>query len=206
MDEEKEKESCGCGEHCTCGDDCQCTPENKCCDECTCGEHECKCHDDDKCECENCHCDDNEAECGCGSNCDCHEKNYLADLQRVQAEFDNYRKRMITALGESRQDGFMDAIEQFLPALDSFKMATDMITDKNTLMGIKFIEKGILDTLAKMGVEEINATGKFDPVYHQAVDTDSSADVESGHIVKELFKGFTYKGKVIRYSQVVVKK
>ena len=81
-----------------------------------------------------------------------------------------------------------------------------MITDKNTLMGIKFIEKGILDTLAKMGVEEIDATGKFDPVYHQAVDTDSSADVESGYIVKEMFKGFTYKGKVIRYSQVVVKK
>ena len=206
MSENIEKEFCGCGEHCTCGDDCHCTPENKCCDECTCGEHECHCHEDNECECENCHCDDNETECGCGSNCDCHEKNYLADLQRVQAEFDNYRKRMITALGESRQDGFMDAIEQFLPALDSFKMATDMITDKNTLMGIKFIEKGILDTLSKMGVEEINATGKFDPVYHQAVDTDSSADVESGYIVKEMFKGFTYKGKVIRYSQVVVKK
>ena len=191
-----EEESCGCSGECNCSDDCQCTEDNKCSEECTCDKH----------ECENCHCDDNEAECECGSDCDCHEKNYLADLQRVQAEFDNYRKRMVTALGDARQDGFMDAIEQFLPALDSFKMATDMITDKNTLMGIKFIEKGILDTLAKMGVEQIDATGEFNPELHQAVDTDNTADVETGYIVKEMFKGFTYKGKVIRYSQVVVKK
>ncbi len=141
-------------------------------------------------------------ECACG----CGEPNYLNDLLRVQAEFDNYRKRMQTALGDARQDGFMDAITQFLPALDSFKMATDMITDKNTLMGIKFIEKGILDTLSKMGVDVIDATGKFDPNFHQAIDTDSTADVESGYIVKEAYKGFTYKGKVIRYSQVIVKK
>lgn len=134
------------------------------------------------------------------------ETNYLNDLLRVQAEFDNYRKRMVTALGDARQDGFMDAITQFLPALDSFKMAADMITDKNTLMGIKFIEKGILDTLSKMGVDVIDATGKFDPNLHQAIDTDSTADVESGYIVKEAYKGFTYKGKVIRYSQVIVKK
>ena len=134
------------------------------------------------------------------------ENNYLNDLLRVQAEFDNYRKLMQTALIDARQDGFIDEIEQFLPALDSFKMATDMITDKNTLMGIKFIEKGILDTLSKMGVDVIDANGKFNPELHQAIDTDNTADVESGMIVKEAYKGFTYKGKVIRYSQVIVKK
>ena len=133
-------------------------------------------------------------------------QNYLNDLLRLQAEFDNYRKRMQTALTDARQDGFIDAIEQFLPALDSFKMATDMITDKNTLMGIKFIEKGILDTLSKMGVEIIDTSGKFNPELHQAIDTDTSADVEPGMIVKEAYKGFTYKGKVIRYAQVIVRK
>ena len=134
------------------------------------------------------------------------EQDYLKDLLRVQAEFDNYRKRMSSALLEARKDGFMDAIEQFLPAIDSFKMATDMITDKNTLMGIKFIEKGILDTLSKMGVEAIEASGEFNPDLHQAIDTDDTAEVESGMIVKEAYKGFTYKGKVIRYSQVIVNK
>lgn len=182
--DEESKCKCGCGEDLedSCG----------CCGECDCGE-DCHCTEDNKCN-ENC-------TCGCGE-----KKDYLNDLLRVQAEFDNYRKRMQSSLLDARQDGFIDAIEQFLPALDSFKMATDMITDKNTLMGIKFIEKGILDTLSKMGVEAIDASGEFNPEFHQAVDTDDSAEVESGHIVKEMFKGFTYKGKVIRYSQVIVKK
>lgn len=190
-EEEIEKCKCGCGEDL----DREC-----CCEEdCTCGKNDHECHCGDECQCgEDCRCSE---ECACGE-----KKDYLADLLRVQAEFDNYRKRMQSALGDARQDGFMDAIEQFLPALDSFKMATNMITDKNTLMGIKFIEKGILDTLSKMGVEEISADGMFDPTLHQAIDTDSSADVESGMIVKEAYKGFTYKGKVIRYSQVIVKK
>lgn len=183
-------------------------------------ENETDCNCEKNCNCdENCDCEkdeDSEKKCesskedNCGENCRCQnrleQKNYLDDLMRLQAEFDNYRKRMQTALSDARQDGFIDAIEQFIPALDSFKMATDMITDKNTLMGIKFIEKGILDTLNKMGVEEIDATGKFNPELHQAIDTDDSADVESGTITKVAYRGFTYKGKVIRHAQVVVKK
>lgn len=177
-------------------------------------ENETDCNCDENCDCEKD--EDSEKKCesskedNCGENCRCQnrleQKNYLDDLMRLQAEFDNYRKRMQSALSDARQDGFIDAIEQFVPALDSFKMATDMITDKNTLMGIKFIEKGILDTLNKMGVEEIDATGKFNPELHQAIDTDDSADVESGTITKVAYRGFTYKGKVIRYAQVVVKK
>ena len=194
--EDIDEKSCGCSGECDCGENCNCTPENKCNENCTCGE-ECKCG-------ENCECGE---ECECETECKSSEnKDYLKDLLRVQAEFDNYRKRMTTALGDARNDGFIDAICQFLPALDSFKMATDMITDKNTLMGIKFIEKGILDTLSKMGVEEIDTTGKFNPELHQAIDTEDNSDKESGDIVKVASKGFTYKGKVIRYSQVIVKK
>ena len=190
--EDLEEENCKCNHDCDCGEDCNCTPENKCNENCTCGEeHDCECDED----------------CGCEHVCHCEEnKEYLKDMLRIQAEFDNYRKRMTTALGEARQDGFMDAIIQFLPAIDSFKMATEYITDKNTLMGIKFIEKGILDTLSKMGVEEIDTTGKFNPELHQAIDVEDAQDFESGDIVKVASKGFTYKGKVIRYSQVIVKK
>ena len=187
--EDLEEENCKCSHDCDCGENCKCTEDDKCNPDCNCGDH-CKCEDD--CECEDCKCEE--------------KQDYLKDLLRVQAEFDNYRKRMTTALGDARQDGFMEAIEKFLPAIDSFKMATEYITDKNTLMGIKFIEKGILDTLSKMGVEAIDATGEFNPDLHQAIDTDTTADVESGMIVKEAYKGFTYKGKVIRYSQVIVKK
>ena len=193
--EKEEQTSCCCDENCTCGENCNCTADNKCNPNCTCGEER---NLNEECECgENCGCDH---ECKCEEN-----KEYLKDLLRIQAEFDNYRKRMTSALGDARQDGFMDAICQFLPALDSFKMATDMITDKNTLMGIKFIEKGILDTLAKMGVEEIDTTGKFNPELHQAIDAENDENYESGDIIKVATKGFTYKGKVIRYRQVIVK-
>lgn len=181
------KKDCGCEGHCDCGENCDCEKDSD-------NEMECKCSKEN----------DGDGKCKCQNQAE--QKNYLDDLLRLQAEFDNYRKRMQTALSDARQDGFIDAIEQFIPALDSFKMATDMITDKNTLMGIKFIEKGILDTLNKMGVEEIDATGKFNPELHQAIDTDDSADVESGTITKVAYRGFTYKGKVIRHAQVVVKK
>lgn len=191
--EDLEEKNCTCSSECECGEDCHCTEDNKCNQECTCGQ--------------DCHCNDECANSCCDHECHCEEnKEYLKDMLRIQAEFDNYRKRMTTALGDARQDGFMDAICQFLPALDSFKMATDMITDKNTLIGIKFIEKGILDTLAKMGVEEINTTGKFNPEFHQAIDTEENEEYESGDIIKVATKGFTYKGKVIRYSQVIIKR
>lgn len=222
---------CDCGSDCDCiggdkcSEDCDCDKSNNCkcehdCDDdCECGD-DCECDDDD----ENCRCkhrDDDDHEC-CHhgehkKDCNCkHHKedsdeeekpnNYYNDLLRLQAEFDNYRKRMQSALSDARQDGFIDAIENFLPALDSFKMATDMITDKNTLTGIKFIEKGILDTLSKMGVNEIDCSGEFDPNFHQAIDVDTTSDAPPGSIVKVAYKGFTYKGKVIRYAQVIVKK
>ena len=131
---------------------------------------------------------------------------YFKQLLSLQAEFDNYRKRTQADVSKAYQNGFNEAITEFLPALDSFKMATDMITDKNTLMGIQYIEKGILGVLEKMGITVIDTSGEFDPNLHQAIGTDSEADVESGYIVKECFKGFKMGDKVIRYAQVIVKK
>lgn len=199
MAKHKHEHGCGCNaenQTCDCQDNCSCDEQCDC-------QNDCNCNDQQKCN-ENCNCAEGEVEQAQEQQNKAND--YLNQLQRVQAEFDNYRKRMVTALGDARQDGFMDAITQFLPALDSFKMATAMITDKNTLMGIQFIEKGILDTLNKIGVETIDATGKFNPELHQAIDTEDAPNFESGDIVKECYKGFTYKGKVIRYSQVIVKK
>lgn len=201
MVKHKHEHGCGCNtenQTCDCQDNCSCDEQCNC-------QNDCNCNDQEKCN-ENCNCKGVQGEIEQAEEQQNKANDYLNQLQRVQAEFDNYRKRMVTALGDARQDGFMDAITQFLPALDSFKMATAMITDKNTLMGIQFIEKGILDTLNKMGVETIDATGKFNPELHQAIDTEDAPNFESGDIVKECYKGFTYKGKVIRYSQVIVKK
>ena len=223
---DSEKHKCNCSHECTCGENCECDEITKCSLHCECGESKDDTNQESELEEKEDKQDEDQEEqhndnpteyikdditadvedevdiCECGEE----HNNFLKDYQRVQAEFDNYRKRMQSALLEARHDGFMDAITSFLPALDSFKMATDMITDKNTLMGIKFIEKGILDTLAKIGVEVIDATGKFNPELHQAIEAEDAEGFESGDIIKEAYKGFTYKGKVIRYSQVIVKR
>ena len=231
--EDLEKENCGCCPECNCGDDCHCTPDNKCCDECTCDEHctcgcndnkcacddECDCNSDytcdDECDkqsaCENdCECDDEDEKCQCGCGESVEEETtadaYFKQLLSLRAEFDNYRKRTQNDISKAYSNGFNQAITEFLPALDSFKMATEYITDPNTLMGIQYIEKGILSTLEKIGVKAIDVSGKFDPNFHQAIGSEVSAEHESGDIIKECFKGFKMGDKVIRYSQVIVAK
>ncbi len=225
---------CKCNEHCTCGENCDCNDEHRCSEECDCNnEHKCNCNDDyvcgDDCECdednkcsENCTCGDkvdeeieNEAQdekckCGCGEDISSEDSDianaYFTQLLSLRAEFDNYRKRTQQDIGKAYSNGFNEAITQFIPALDSFKMATEYITDQNTLIGIQYIEKGILSTLEKMGVTVIDASGKFNPEVHQAIGSEVSPDHESGDIIKECFKGFILGDKVIRYSQVIVAK
>lgn len=226
--EEFEKDlnkGCGCCSECNCGDDCDCTPDNKCCDNCTCGEDKCNCNDNctcgDNCNCgDGCDCehveveedaqdvlDDKQCKCGCGEKLEESTADaYFKQLLSLRAEFDNYRKRTQNDIAKAYSNGFNQAITDFLPALDSFKMATEYITDPNTLMGIQYIEKGILNTLEKIGVKVIDVSGKFDPNFHQAIGSEVSSAHESGDIIKECFKGFTMGDKVIRYSQVIVAK
>ncbi len=221
--EDLEKENCGCCPECNCGDDCHCTPDNKCCDECTCDEHcTCGCNDnkcacDDKCKCNeqsacenDCECDDEDEKCQCGCGESVEEETtadaYFKQLLSLRAEFDNYRKRTQNDISKAYSNGFNQAITEFLPALDSFKMATEYISDPNTLMGIQYIEKGILATLEKIGVKAIDVSGKFDPNFHQAIGSETSPEHESGDIIKECFKGFIMGDRVIRYSQVIVAK
>ncbi len=213
---------CHCGNNCECGNDCKCAEDDKCSEQCTCDKHEeencdcddeCDCTPDDKCG-DECDCaqdeqeQDDKCKCGCGE--DIEEEStadaYFKQLLSLRAEFDNYRKRTQNDISKAYSNGFNQAITEFLPALDSFKMATEYITDPNTLMGIQYIEKGILATLEKMGIQTIDCSGKFDPDVHQAIGSEASAEHESGDIIKECFKGFKMGDRVIRYSQVIVAK
>lgn len=210
------EDKCECNNECTCNENCECNINSKCSENCTCDE-ECDCAEDDKCS-EECDCDkntdsdteveDDKCKCGCGESVE--EEStadaYFKQLLSLRAEFDNYRKRTQNDISKAYSNGFNQAITEFLPALDSFKMATEYITDPNTLMGIQYIEKGILSTLEKIGVKVIDVSGKFDPNFHQAIGSEVSADHESGDIIKECFKGFVMGDKVIRYSQVIVAK
>lgn len=128
---------------------------------------------------------------------------------RLQADFDNYRKRV----AKEREEMFFDALEdimcQLLPIIDNFERALDSFKagnlDDKYLEGLDMIYKDFLMTLNKNGLEEIKALNcEFDPNRHHAV-MQVEADEEDENQVKEIFqKGYMLKTKVIRPSMVKV--
>lgn len=197
MEEEKK---CHCHEGCTCGEDCQCTSEDKCCDECTCGQQnesnsECKCCAHDACTCEQ------------GCNCKEEQEDYLLLAKRVQADFDNYRRRSIEERAQARQAGQMSVLDAFLPCLDTFKEAKRLITDEKVLEGVNMIENKILASLAELGVEKMQTIGaKYDAHLHNAIAVMRDEEKENNIILDEYQAGYTMNGKVIKYAKVIVNK
>lgn len=132
---------------------------------------------------------------------------YLNTARQLQADFDNYRRINKDAKKEGIEEGVIKTCETIFPALDSFKKARKVIMDKNSLNGIKMIEDALLEALEKLKVKRIPTIGhQFDPNFHNAVVLIDDFKAKSNTIIEELQAGYTYDGKVIRYSQVVVAK
>lgn len=200
--------NCGCaeGKECTCGDDCECGEGCTCHEEDSCHghthEHECNYHEHD-CECSE-ECDEN-------CDCECHDHErvdmYLAMAQRLQADFDNYRKRVAEQLDYQRDEGKKSVISVFLPCLDTFKEAKKSITDEKVLAGVQMIEDKILNALSSLKVEKIDSVGqKFDHNYHEVIAIMKDESKENDVILEEYQAGWTFNGKVIRYAKVIVNK
>lgn len=187
--------------------DCECK-EGK---ECSCGS-ECHCEDE-------CHCHDHECECG-HEHCNCNEKTedelasenelvstYLNMAQRLQADFDNYRRQTELKLMQTFTRGQSSIIEAFLPCLDTFKKAKQSITDKSVLQGVEMIEKQIMETLKSQGVEKINSVGeKYDPNFHNVIAVMKNEEYENDIILDEFEAGYMFKGNVLRYAKVIANK
>ena len=125
----------------------------------------------------------------------------------LEHEFENYRTRTREELKQAKTDGAKKAIENILPALDSFKKAKQIVVDDRCKEGICMIEKSILSALAKQDVKPIEAVGKiFNPDYHNAIMTIEKNDVKENTIVDEVEMGFVMGDKVIKYSKVIVAK
>lgn len=125
--------------------------------------------------------------------------------QRLQAEFDNYRKRNAQIAADSRDDGIREAVKNVLPVLDNFERALENAPEDDPFVsGVRGIRKQFVDALTKCGAEEIDASGKFDPNLHDAVMKDSTEGAESGDITAVFQKGWRVKGKIVRYAMVKV--
>ena len=127
-------------------------------------------------------------------------------IQRLQADFDNFRKQN----DKQRQDLINYANEglivKFLDVYEDMERALENSNNEEELReGLELIYSKMKTTLEKEGVEEIPAVGeKFDPFKHEALLTVDSPDHENNEIVDELMKGYTLKEKVIKYSKVRV--
>lgn len=131
---------------------------------------------------------------------------YLAHLQRTQAEFDNYRKRMLRDQTTHLERAASGLVEQILPVLDSFELALGSGgTDVERLRkGVELVYGELLGALEKAGLERIEALGKpFDPEEHEAVMHVEDDGGEPG--VRDVVRsGYRFKGRVIRPAMVKV--
>jgi molecular chaperone GrpE len=132
---------------------------------------------------------------------------YLDRLARLQAEFDNFRKRNAKEQQEYREYALAEALKQLLPILDSLDRAvkTDAASLQDFQSGIELIDKQFHDALAKLGVQPIVTEGAaFDPNLHQAVQMVDTDDAEDNHVLDELQRGYKLKDRLLRPAMVRV--
>ncbi|HWZ81187.1 MAG TPA: nucleotide exchange factor GrpE [Terriglobales bacterium] len=142
------------------------------------------------------------------------ERDALLDrLARLQAEFDNARKRATREQQEFREFAATDVIKNILPVLDSFERALKAPagsagSNSNDLRsGLELIYRQFQDALQKLGVQPIEAVGKqFDPRLHEAVEMVDTTDAEDHQVLDEFQRGYNYKGRLLRPAMVRVAK
>ncbi len=135
------------------------------------------------------------------------ERDALLDrMARLQAEFDNARKRAVREQQDFREFAAADVIKNFLPILDGFERALKANADSTDFRnGIELIYRQFLDALQKIGVQPIVATGQpFDPRVHEAVEMVDTAEVPDHYVFDELQHGYKYKDRLLRPAMVRV--
>ena len=132
----------------------------------------------------------------------------IAMAQRLQADFDNYRKRNATIRADSLDEGVRGLVKDLLPVLDNFDRALENSenVDPGWVDGVKLVHKQLLDILQKNGLEEIPAEGAFNADLHNAVMQEEAEGTESGTILAVFQKGYKVKDRIIRHSMVKVAK
>ncbi len=138
------------------------------------------------------------------------ERNSLFDrLARLQAEFDNYRKRAAKENADFRDFAVADAARALLPVIDNFSLALKNASARpdDLRKGVELIHKQLQDVLQKMNVQRIPAQGEpFDPRVHEAIEMVESNDVPDHHVLEELQPGYRIKERLLRPAMVRVAK
>ena len=126
-------------------------------------------------------------------------------LLRITAEYENYRKRTVKEKEGIYTDACTDVLKEMIPVLDNLERAIAVDGSVEDIKkGIEMTIKGFKTSFEKLGVEEIDATGEFDPNYHQAVMHIEDENLDKNSIAEVFQKGYKRGEKVVRYTVVKV--
>ena len=128
---------------------------------------------------------------------------------RLQADFDNYRKRMVREKGETYQRANEDLLLELLPAIDHLDLALDAAEEHDApqgfIEGFRLVSEQLLQVLGKFGLSVIDAEGKeFDVNLHEAVSHLPSEDVPENRVSSQVRRGYMLGDRLLRPAQVVV--
>ncbi|HWE65393.1 MAG TPA: nucleotide exchange factor GrpE [Acidimicrobiales bacterium] len=138
---------------------------------------------------------------------------YLLALQRTQADFENYRKRISRMQEEQSARAASDLVAKLLPVLDTLDLAqahqSEASAESEDARALTAARSMVLDVLAKEGLERVDQDGvPFDPMVHDAVSRSDDEDVEegSGPVIDAVLRaGYRWRGQVLRPAMVSVK-
>ena len=128
-------------------------------------------------------------------------------LLRLTAEYDNYRKRTAKEKEGIYTDACTDVLKELLPVADNLERALAVDGNVEDLKkGVEMTIKGFVNSLEKLGVEEIDTTNGFDPNLHQAISVVEDENLNTNDVAQVYQKGYKKGERVIRYSMVTVAK
>lgn len=126
-------------------------------------------------------------------------------LLRITAEYENYRKRTAKEKEGIYSDAYVDVLKEVLPILDNLERAVAAEGNLEDLRkGIEMTIKGCQDSFTKLGVEEIDASGEFDPNLHNAVMHIEDESLGKNVVAEVFQKGYKKDEKIIRHTMVKV--
>jgi molecular chaperone GrpE len=131
---------------------------------------------------------------------------YLDALQRLKAEFDNYRKRVARDQQELAARAHERLVRELVPVLDDLERALEAASEHEEAKledGVRLVHRSLAGALGKEGLVEIATDGKFDPHTQEALLAQPS-EAEEGTVIQVLQKGYTLGDRVLRPARVVV--
>ena len=132
---------------------------------------------------------------------------YLDSLQRLKAEFDNFRKRTARESAAQSARAGEALVKELLPVLDDLEralVAAEKHEEAKLEEGVRLVHRALADVLARAGLSEIETGGAFDPHVHEALLAQPVEGADPGAVVEVLQKGYRLGDRVLRPARVVV--